>query len=282
MYETMPIGEFRATSQTYLVGDVTISYSQVSAQSYRRTRAVARADGFDQLAFIVPWTGTAVGEVDGRAYVREPHSLMLIDATRAEQHISSGNDCALVTIQRKLAEEILPPVETLHGLIVPPREAQLMSSTLQGLRQKLDCLDQSSADIVQRMVLDVLSLTLATGEKANGRGDAASEGSVALRARRVIEENLGSSALTVANLGRKLGVSRATLQRAFRNDGGVETYIREQRLRAVHAVMANPVERRSIGALADHYGFSDGAHLSRLFRARYGLSPSDYRAGILG
>jgi AraC-like DNA-binding protein len=27
-------------------------------------------------------------------------------------------------------------------------------------------------------------------------------------------------------------------------------------------------------------GFSDAAHLSRLFRARYGSAPSDYRAGM--
>ncbi len=282
MYETTPIGEFDAASHTYFLSDLTISYSQVSPQSYRRTRKVAQGDGFDHLAFIVPWTGTAAGEVDGEPYVRAPHSLMLVDAARSEQHVSSGNDCVFVTMPRRLAEEALPAVDTLHGLIIPPKEAQLMSSTLRGLRQKLDGLDQSSAPVVQRLIVDVLSITLASVGKAGAHGGAAEADSLAFRAHRLIAQNLGSSTLTVANLGRKLGVSRATLQRAFRESGGVETFIREQRLEAVHGALSSPLERRSISALADVFGFSDGAHLSRLFRARYGLSPSDYRAVILG
>ena len=78
--------------------------------------------------------------------------------------------------------------------------------------------------------------------------------------------------------GREL-IAVAELHRAFQPEGGVEAYIRDRRLAAVHAALGDSTERRPIIELAEAFGFSDGAHLSRLFRSRYGVTPTDHRAG---
>ena len=55
----------------------------------------------------------------------------------------------------------------------------------------------------------------------------------------------------------------------------MQAYIRGRRLEAVRLALADPAAREPIYTLAERFGFSDAAHLSRLFRARYGLTPSD-------
>lgn len=278
MYEIAPLGPFVATNDTYFLGDMTIAYANVTSQSYKRGRSEIRRDGFDHLALIVPQTGTAAGSVGDTSYFRAPGSMMFVDAAQPEQHVSSGNDCIIVTVDRDLARKHLPPIESLHGLIMSPRDAELSRMTLLDLRGRFSVLDQHSIPVVQQLVLNTLNVTLASAGRTSATSEQAGEETLPLRARRLIARNLGSTGLTVANLARNLGVSRATLQRAFHGGGGVETYVRAQRLAAVRAALANRDERRSIAALADAFGFSDGAHLSRLFRAQFGTSPSAYRA----
>ncbi|WP_163117306.1 helix-turn-helix transcriptional regulator, partial [Acinetobacter baumannii] len=89
-----------------------------------------------------------------------------------------------------------------------------------------------------------------------------------LRARKEVQAHLGSPTLTVANLCRKLGVSRSTLHRLFEAGGGVQAHIRDMRLEAARQALLNPDNVERIGDIAERLGFSDAAHLSRLFRAR--------------
>ena len=81
----------------------------------------------------------------------------------------------------------------------------------------------------------------------------------------------------MANLCRRLGLSRSSLHRLFEQEGGVQAFIRERRLEAARLALGDPANREPIYAIAERLGFSDAAHLSRLFRERFGQSPSDFR-----
>lgn len=60
--------------------------------------------------------------------------------------------------------------------------------------------------------------------------------------------------------------------------GGVAHYIQEQRLTRACAELCNPAhDHRRIYEVAFALGFSSEAHFSRVFRATFGLSPSDAR-----
>ncbi|WP_331313707.1 helix-turn-helix transcriptional regulator [Methylobacterium mesophilicum] len=83
-------------------------------------------------------------------------------------------------------------------------------------------------------------------------------------------------------MARALGMSRSQLYRLFEPEGGVARYLARQRLAAVRAALDNPLEPRSIGAIAEAYGFGSGAQLSRAFRETYGLTPRDYRVSRSG
>ena len=68
---------------------------------------------------------------------------------------------------------------------------------------------------------------------------------------------MGAPSLTIANLCRRLQVSRTTLHRLFEAEGGVQAYIRDRRLEAVRLTLADAANAEPIYALAERLGFSD-------------------------
>lgn len=61
---------------------------------------------------------------------------------------------------------------------------------------------------------------------------------------------------------------------------GVTAYIRKRRLEAIHVLLNDPRDTRSIGEIAYQYGFVSEAHFSRVFRQKFGFSPRQARIGL--
>ncbi|HET6224184.1 MAG TPA: helix-turn-helix domain-containing protein, partial [Dongiaceae bacterium] len=99
------------------------------------------------------------------------------------------------------------------------------------------------------------------------------------RIQRHIATNLDSPALQAEALCTEFRISRSQLYRLFEPLGGVAHYIQEQRLTRACAELCNPAhDHRRIYEIAYALGFSSEAHFSRVFRATFGLSPSEVRA----
>lgn len=92
-----------------------------------------------------------------------------------------------------------------------------------------------------------------------------------------IHENLGER-LTIGLLAERAGVSESHLSHSFARhfDCSAGEYIRDCRLRA--AARALRQTRDSIQQIAWRLGFSDQAHLTRTFKAVYGVTPTEYRS----
>ena len=182
LYDTTPFGEFNSRSLNYALGDMKLWFSQITGQRYERTTRAARAHGFDHVCAFIGWAGSAVGEAGGRSYHRRPGDLILFDVAQGDCQIGNGDDCVTLMIPRALAETILPPVETLHGLLIPAEKAALLSSVLRGMRATLGGLDDSAVPRLRRVLLDILAVTLAEAGQAAEPDPAARSTTLALRA----------------------------------------------------------------------------------------------------
>lgn len=91
-----------------------------------------------------------------------------------------------------------------------------------------------------------------------------------------IERNIGHEKLSADVLCAVFQVSRATIYRDFKEDGGLERYIMARKLEAaLDALSFGPKERGAVSRAAERWGFASTGHFSREFRRRFGFFPGE-------
>ncbi len=100
---------------------------------------------------------------------------------------------------------------------------------------------------------------------------------VAEQAKKYIGENLGKK-FVIADICAQLGCSKSTLLSAFKKKYGitVNAYVTDTRLEKARQMLL--VGEHTINEISSETGFSDQSYFSKVFSAKYGISPSDYRA----
>jgi len=95
-----------------------------------------------------------------------------------------------------------------------------------------------------------------------------------------IAENCGKPSFSIDEVAARHGVSQRHIRRLFEGTGTTFTaYAREQRLLMAHRMLSDPqYDQRAIGAIAYDAGFGDLSYFNRVFRQRFGTTPSDLRA----
>ena len=91
-----------------------------------------------------------------------------------------------------------------------------------------------------------------------------------------VESRLRDPQLSISQICKDVGASRATLFRIFAEHGGIQRYIMKRRLKQAFDELATAdpsygVVRR----VGERWGFDDPQHFSRAFRRQFGLPPSD-------
>ncbi|GAA0827911.1 helix-turn-helix domain-containing protein [Streptosporangium amethystogenes subsp. fukuiense] len=96
---------------------------------------------------------------------------------------------------------------------------------------------------------------------------------------RFIRDRLGDPALTADLIAAAHQISTRHLYKLFQDHGmTVAAWIRRCRLEQCRRDLADPaLGSRPIQTIATRWGFIDGAHFSKVFRAAYDTSPRDYR-----
>ncbi|MDO8981429.1 MAG: helix-turn-helix transcriptional regulator [Afipia sp.] len=87
--------------------------------------------------------------------------------------------------------------------------------------------------------------------------------------------------LCLADVAAQQGISSSYVRKLFAAEGAkFATYVLDIRIEKVLQMLTDPDSRdRSIGAIALRCGFNDISYFNRVFRKRYGCTPSDLRYG---
>ncbi|HSE53881.1 MAG TPA: AraC family transcriptional regulator [Gemmatimonadales bacterium] len=99
------------------------------------------------------------------------------------------------------------------------------------------------------------------------------------RAMEFLEANF-QRRLTVAEVAAQSGIHPSYLAELFRSRyaTSVGEWVRNRRLEFARDALRNPA--MPISGIAIKAGFADQSHLTRLFRARFGVTPAEYRSTI--
>lgn len=97
-----------------------------------------------------------------------------------------------------------------------------------------------------------------------------------LTIKQYIVDHLDDPALGVDLLCHRFHLSRASLYRLFKEEGGLQRFVREQRLRRCFGLLSTATSTRlKVRDIAERWGFDSPSHFNRLFKANFGLAPSD-------
>jgi AraC-like DNA-binding protein len=277
-FDTHPNEPFAATVDFLDLGTLVIGQAQFSAQDWIRAPAKVAADDCDDLIVNIRHRGGAVGDMAGQTVVATEGSIVLADMAQVGRHASEASVTSGFVLPRVEAERMLPSVRSLHGHVVAPRHAALLTSHMAMIRQHAGHLPASNGPSLAQTVLDLFAVAVTASVGSRPADNDQHDRGLRYRLCDAIERHLGSPSLNTARLSRMLGVSRSTLYRLLQDEGGVQAHIRARRLARVAEALRTSGDRETITALAERWGFCDAAYLGRAFREVYGITPGDYRA----
>lgn len=152
----------------------------------------------------------------------------------------------------------------------------LFGSFLRCLAEQLPELPNGVGQSVSETVVGLLTSTLAASQ-AEQAEHASLPGVMKLRVKQYVAAHLGDPELSIDRIARDLRCSKRYLHKVFADEGeSLERHIWNTRL--AHCESALHDSRRPISEIAFTCGFTSAAHFSRMFKDRFGVAPTDYRA----
>lgn len=191
---------------------------------------------------------------------------------------SETNELCVLKIPKSALSERLRSPDRFCARVIDARSGlpRLLTGMMAQL-QSLDAAEGQAAAILGRQVVEVLAIAL--DERTDRDEGAVSSVRAAhlRRAERVIRQNLSNPALSPDFVAERCGISKRYLHELFSDtDKTVARFTREERLIAARDAIASS-RTLSLAEIAYRFGFSDQAQFSRLFKAQFGTTPSDWR-----
>ncbi len=190
------------------------------------------------------------------------------------------NDLYVVKVSKAaLSERIRQPDRFCARVIdATSGTASLFANMVQHGHAQIGSADPAAVDTIGRHLLELLGLAL----QAETGGEASSASAVrAAHLQRVdqfVRANLRNPDLSPELIAEGCGISKRYLHDLFKDvNGTVSQRVRDQRLLAARDRLVNAGDL-SIAEVAYRFGFSDQAQFSRLFKTRFGMTPSDFKA----
>lgn len=265
-----------ARQSNFQLGDVRLAEISGNAHAVERSPQVAKSTPKDSVFATLLVKGEAVFLHEHGCLAATAGDLVVYDTRRPYLFgFSSSMRQFLVDIPRDLfVQECMAggvPAPMLFGRGTA-REGELVVA----LRSLLE--NPGDPAEARGTVLDLIGLLAA--ERSGDRPAPATYRTQFIVAEDYIERHLHDACLTPGQVAGVMGVSVRHLGRIFEAAGTTPSrHILERRLQRAHDELASPdAAATTIADVAYRWGFSSQAHFARLFRTRFGRTPTEARA----
>lgn len=148
------------------------------------------------------------------------------------------------------------------------------------LPARFDALSTEARGALGRHLIEMIVLAVKEDARTLTSGSSAVREGHLTRVESYVRRNLGDPGLGPDSVAAACGISVRYLHEILRDTNRtLGQWIRDQRLEACRAALADPACNRTVADVAYGWGFTDQAQFSRLFKAQFGVSPRDYRRG---
>lgn len=274
-----PAGRFRAAMEACHAGDVMLSVVATGPHEIYCPYGPGRA-ATAPVKVMVPVGGAAVLRQYNREITVEPGNLALLD-TADQYWIEGGRGFEFLIMMLPREGFGLDNARLAEGMAVPLADGPLSSAApyLTALAANLGvCAAPSGAGLARHTADLIATMTrarLGSPAAVPGERGAGLLGTV----RAYIAAHLADLALNPAMIAEGTQITVPHLHALFRETGvGVADYVRAERLESARRDLLDPGSTGlGVTGIAVRWGFADGAHFARAFRAAYGTTPREYR-----
>ncbi len=264
---------FEVDARGWMLGELVLTASRLTAVRINRTPAHILADKRDTYSFILLRHGSWTADIEaGHVQVASGQICVMDFANSWEVH-GTAQDNIMLVVPRALVDEIVPDAPPLHGRIIEGLSGRLLADHMFALARHLEDMTVKDLPMVNQATLGVLAATLRALPQEDPTPCRNLQRNVGNQVLAYIEKHLTDAALSIATICGDVAVSRASLYRSFRTTDGIASYIQRRRLEAAHAMISGGAEKLSMAAIADLYCFSSQAHFTTAFRRMFGYTP---------
>lgn len=271
--DTVPIGDpadFTMDVVDYLVDDVIVSRMRFGPQMLRRTPAHVATGETDRVAVMLQHRGTLRGEAGrGNAIDMRPARVGYLNLAEPFTAVFDHQESTWISVPRNRIEHpgSLQPAATIDS---SGERDRISRAAVTGLWSSVGRARADDANELAGAIVETINTILDPDEFTPTDRD------VGLAMRDFLGANLSDLDIGADSLRVTFHRSRATVFRLFEPYGGVASYLRAQRLMRCFDELSRPAKLpRRISEVATRWGFDNPSHFHRLFKARYGLGPSD-------
>ena len=271
-----PGQRFSGRASFWQLGDFTLGVNETSPMRIVRGAGHVRRDDFDHWVLRVSAAGMVRSRCGDLAYRTTAGELAVERLNEAYEDEWSADRWVILIV----TPGTCPAIEA--GLAAVPRGPvrgvgpALLADFLLSLARRLPEALDSELPALARTTQAMVAATFAERPSPDCGPP------LRLSIEQTIRANLASARLSPARIAAMAGVSRATLYRLFDDRGGVAAHLRRLRLEAVHAALSDPAHAHiPVAQLAERSGFHCTTAFNRTFRAAFGATPSEVRAGAV-
>ncbi len=216
----------------------------------------------------------------GKSFIIEPGQFVLLDNTRFYQmEMDTEHECLDLMMPQGWLEKHLPDPGALMARPIETREGwgKPLGALLETMLDRLD-----EAPLPRPLIAEQVGtlLALATGIE-EPVGGTRHRGQLARRIQRRIESDYADPGLSLERVAEDCGISKRYLQTLLASSG--TSFVQElnaMRLDRASDMLADPrAAGLPVADIAFRNGFLDPGYFTRLFRKRFGITPSAWRSG---
>jgi AraC-like DNA-binding protein len=190
----------------------------------------------------------------------------------------ASNELSVLKISRKsLAEKVRDPDRFCARTIDARSGLPALFTSMMHQLHSMPLSAGRAAEVLGRQMVEVLALALDEGAGDDHQVRTSVRSGHLRRAEQVIRKHLSNPALSPEMVAEACGISKRYLHELFGDTyQTVSQFIRDERLVAARDLISM-APSLSMAEVSYRFGFCDQAQFSRLFKSKFGQTPSDWR-----
>ena len=281
------VGDHRAISdlppfsnwyqKLWMVEDMAVTQSVVGPFVVTKNQQIIRREDTDYLALRLVLSGGQRALYNDNPAIMAPGEIHILDQGA---HYFGVNAPHMATIAARVPYAAVgydPRRHPSHINLTKtnPIASQLLQGVLISLVGSLDSYSTQDASTIYSGFCGLLRGIL-FGENRDATARRSVERARHFQIKQYIESQLADGELSPELLCKQFRMSRASLYRLFKEDGGIKNHINTVKLnRAMHLLTETSPQRGAVRKVAEQLGFPDQGHFTRLFKNRFQFAPSE-------